>query len=158
MTPLESRLSYRCSMITARIARFLSPMWHDRYGLSVESWRILAVIGRYEPISAKEVATRSSSDAYHISRSVERLVRNGLVARNVDRKDRRRIRLQLTPAGRSAHTTIVRALTNVESELLVGLAPKERDLLTKALAIIDERALALIASGLSWKDFLGSRG
>lgn len=141
-------------MISVRIARFLSPMWSDRYGLSVESWRILAIIGRYEPISAKEVAARSSSDAYHISRTIERLVRNRLVTRNIDRKDRRRARLQLTSAGRTAHGAIARALTKLENELLVGLGPKEREALRKALAMIDERASVLMASGLTWKDFV----
>jgi DNA-binding MarR family transcriptional regulator len=43
-------------MISARVARFLSPMWESRYGLSVDTWRILAVINRYGPVSAKEVA------------------------------------------------------------------------------------------------------
>ena len=153
LTPLESRLSYRCSMISTRIARFLSPMWDERYGLSVDSWRILAVIGRHEGISAKEVAARSSSDAYHISRAIERLVRRGLIKRSVDATDRRRARLQLTAAGRAAHHVIGRALSRVEEELLGGLRPAQRALLGAALASVDERASALMASGLTWKDF-----
>lgn len=154
VTPLESRLSYRCSMVSARIARFLAPMWESRHGLSVDTWRILAVIGRYGPVSAKEVATRSSNDAFHVSRAIERLARKRLIKRDVDPKDRRRARLELTPVGRAAHQAIGHALTRVENELLAGLKPKDQEVLRRALATVDERALALMASGLTWKDFL----
>lgn len=71
-------------MISARVARFLSPMWESRYGLSVDTWRILAVINRYGPVSAKEVAARISNDAFHVSRAIDRLVRLDLISRNVD--------------------------------------------------------------------------
>lgn len=141
-------------MVSARIARFLAPMWESRHGLSVDTWRILAVIGRYGPVSAKEVATRSSNDAFHVSRAIERLARKKLIKRGVDPKDRRRARLELTPAGRAAHQAIGHALNRVEDELLAGLKPKDQEVLRRALATVDERALALMASGLTWKDFL----
>lgn len=152
--PLEERLSYRCSMVSTRIARFLAPMWESRYGLSVQTWRILAILGRYAPISAKELATRSSSDAFHVSRALEQLARKKLIKRDVDPRDRRRARLELTPSGRAAHLSIGKALTRVENELLQGLSAKDQQLLLRALATVDERALALMASGLTWKDFL----
>lgn len=152
-TPLEQRLSYRCTMISARIARFLAPMWQSRYGLSTDAWRIMAIVGRYGPISAKEVATRASSDAFHVSRAVERLARKKLVKRDVDPQDRRRAKLELSAAGRAAHQAVGNALTRLEDELLASLSAKERDALHRALATVDERALALMASGLTWKDF-----
>ena len=151
--PLEGRLSYRCAMISTRIARFLGPMWETRYGLGVDTWRILAIIGRFGPLSAKEVATRSSNDAFHVSRAIERLARKKLIRRDVDPQDRRRARLALTAAGRAAHDAIEQALTRLESELLAGLKESERETLRSALSVVDERALALMASGLTWKDF-----
>lgn len=88
-------------MISARVARFLSPMWESRYGLSVDTWRILAVINRYGPVSAKEVAARISNDAFHVSRAIDRLVRLDLISRNVDAEDRRRASLEVTKGGRA---------------------------------------------------------
>lgn len=152
--PLESRLSYRCSMVSARIARFLAPMWESRYGLSIDTWRIMAVIGRYGPVSAKEVATRASSDAFHVSRAIERLARKKLIKRDVDPRDRRRAKLELTASGRAAHQAIGNTLTRVENELLAGLPARDQEILRRALATLDERALTLMASGLTWKDFL----
>lgn len=140
-------------MISVRIARFLAPMWQDRYGLSTDAWRILAIVGRYGPISAKEVATRASSDAFHVSRAIERLARKKLIKRDVDPQDRRRAKLELSPADRAAHQAIGNALTRLENELLAGLTAKDRETLQRALACVDEQALALMASGLTWKDF-----
>jgi DNA-binding MarR family transcriptional regulator len=153
VTPLEQRISYRCSLISARIARFLSPMWESRYGLTVDSWRILAIIGRFGPLSAKDVATRTSTDAFHVSRAIERLTRKKLIKREVDPNDRRRARIQLTAAGQSVHVAVQRVLTRLENELLDGLGERERAALQHGLATLDERALALMASGLTWKDF-----
>lgn len=152
--PLEARLSYRCSMISVRIARFLAPMWESRYGLSVATWRILAIIARYGPLSAKEVATRTSNDTFHVSRAIDRLVRIKYVRRDVDPQDRRRASIQLTAAGRATHREIAKVLSRVEDELLSGLKAAERETVQAALANLDERALALLASGLTWKDFV----
>lgn len=153
VTPLEERISYRCSMISARIARFLAPMWESHYGLTVDSWRILAIVGRYGPLSAKDVATRTSTDAFHVSRAIERLSRKKLIKREVDPEDRRRARIQVTPAGRTVHEAVQRVLTAIENELLAGLGERERTILRQGLATLDERALALSASELTWKDF-----
>ena len=151
--PLEARLSYRCSMIGARIGRFLAPMWETRYGLNVNTWRILAIIGRYGPLSAKDIATRASSDAFHVSRAIELLVRRKFIRRDVDPQDRRRARIELSSSGRAAHYAIEQALTRLENELLSGLKDSDREVLRSGLATLDERALALMASDLTWKDF-----
>ncbi len=153
VTPLEERLSYRCSMIATRIARFLAPMWESRHGLSTDTWRTMAIIGRYGPMSAKGVATHTSTDAFHVSRAVDRLVHKGLVRRNVDPEDRRRVRLELSSAGRRAQREIEIALSRVEEEILAGLGRRERQILQSALANLQERALSLTGSGLTWRDF-----
>ncbi len=112
-------------MISARVARFLSPMWESRYGLSVDTWRILAVINRYGPVSAKEVAARISNDAFHVSRAIDRLVRLDLISRNVDAEDRRRASLEVTKGGRAVCREIEAVLSSVERELLGGMSRSE---------------------------------
>jgi hypothetical protein len=44
---LEERFTYRFAVIASRMGSALAPS-HERYGLSVAAWRVLAVIGRYE--------------------------------------------------------------------------------------------------------------
>lgn len=140
-------------MISARIARFLSPMWESRFGISVDTWRILAVVGRYGPLSAKEVAVRTSNDAFHVSRAIDRLARARLIRRSVDPHDRRRAHIEITAAGRAVQRASEKVLARLEGELVAGLGAAERETLRASLTTLDERAVALMASGLTWKDF-----
>lgn len=140
-------------MISARVARFLAPMWESRYGLGVDTWRILAVIGRFGPISAKEVASRSSNDAFHVSRAIDRLVRSGLISRNVDIQDRRRARLEVTERGRVVCQEIEAVLSRVERELLGSMSGGEVERFRQQLATVDDRMITVAESGLTWEDF-----
>jgi DNA-binding MarR family transcriptional regulator len=140
-------------MISARVARFLSPMWESRYGLSVDTWRILAVINRYGPVSTKEVAARISNDAFHVSRAIDRLVRLDLISRNVDAEDRRRASLEVTKGGRAVCREIEAVLSSVERELLGGMSRSEITRFRQQLAMVDDRMVNLAESGLTWQDF-----
>lgn len=151
--PLQERLSYRCLMIASRVSRFLAPMWESRYGLSVVNWRVLAVIARYGPLSATDAALHSSTEVFHISRAADQLVARKLVRRTVDAGDRRRVRLELTKLGRSAHREIEMVMSRVEGELLSGLSRQEHEAIRQALTTLEERTLTLLGSSLTWKDF-----
>jgi DNA-binding MarR family transcriptional regulator len=141
--PLERRVSYRCSMIAARITRLLAPMWQQRHGLSIVNWRVLAVIGRYAPLSAKEVARHTSSEPFHVSRALEALMRRRLVVRDIDRADRRRVRLRLSAAGRAMHRSIEASVNRLEQSVLDGLSAAERADIDRTLALLDRRVAEL---------------
>ncbi|HNR92947.1 MAG TPA: MarR family transcriptional regulator, partial [Dokdonella sp.] len=78
--PLEERFTYRFAVIANRMGSVLAPS-HERYGLSVATWRVLAVIGRYQPLSAKELARRTSTDPFRVTRALILLDEKGLVSR-----------------------------------------------------------------------------
>ncbi|QNN67207.1 MarR family transcriptional regulator [Sphingomonas lutea] len=62
--------------------------------------KLLAAIGSNEPCTLGEVAARAGRGAPAVSRSVDSLVRAGLVERLQDPDNRRRLQLSLTPRGR----------------------------------------------------------
>lgn len=62
--------------------------------------KILSAIGNREPATLNEVASEVGRGAPAISRSVDSLVRTGLVDRQADPNNRRRLALRLTEAGR----------------------------------------------------------
>jgi DNA-binding MarR family transcriptional regulator len=152
-TPLEERLSYRCSLISARITRFIAPMWEEHYGLTTVMWRVMAVVGRYGPVSAKEVAMHTSTDAFFVSRALEQLVERNYVRRGVDPLDRRRARLELTADGKAVHLKVESAINALEAEMLAGMSERERDALSSALDLLGKKALALQESEKTWQDF-----
>ena len=62
--------------------------------------KLLAAIAEAEPATLNEVAARSGRGAPAVSRSVDALVRAGLVERQPDPDNRRRLALRLTQEGR----------------------------------------------------------
>jgi DNA-binding MarR family transcriptional regulator len=141
--PLENRISYRCLSVATRITRFLAPRWKSEFGLTVTSWRVMAVIGRYEPISAIQVAERTSTDAFFVSRAIDKLVEQGYLQKGVDPEDRRRLRLSLTTSGKTVHRKVENLINRVEADLLAGLPAKDLRVFFETMATLEDRAAKL---------------
>ena len=62
--------------------------------------KLLSAIGEQEPATLNEVASAVGRGAPAVSRSVDTLVRAGLVERQADPDNRRRLALRLTNSGR----------------------------------------------------------
>lgn len=151
--PLEHWIGYRFSRISARLGNYVAQMYADRHDLTMPAWRSLAVIARYQPLTAKELATLTSSDAFKVARAIELLVRRGLIRRDVDKEDRRRASLRLTTEGRKIYKDIERFSVRVERELIADL--DERDL-TSLRQILDnlDRQLEVQIRTRHWEEFL----
>src|SRR6185437_7706403 len=104
--PLEHWIGYRFSLISARLGNYVAQMYASRHDLTVPAWRSLAVIARYQPLTAKQLGTLTSSDAFKVARAIELLVRRGLIHRDVDKMDRRRANLRLSAEGRKVYKEI----------------------------------------------------
>jgi DNA-binding MarR family transcriptional regulator len=94
-------------------------MYANRHDLTMPAWRSLAVIARHQPLTAKQLATLTSSDAFKVARAIELLVRRGLINRDVDKSDRRRASLRLTAEGRKVYKDIEKFVVRVEREVAV---------------------------------------
>ncbi len=143
LLPLEQRFTYRFALVASRMGTALAPS-HERYGLSVGTWRVLAVIARYEPLSAKELAQRTSTDPFRVTRALTMLAEKGLVSRQADPKDRRRVSLRLTRAGRGVHDEIAATLSEMERSVLVALSAREQAMLHRLLDKLDVRIAACL--------------
>jgi len=130
---LENFLPYRLSVVTQTVSGGLSKIYASRFDLSVPQWRVMAVLGRYEPISANEVCDRTVMDKVAVSRAVQAMLRRGLVERTVDNRDRRRSALRLSKRGRSIHNEIVPMALEYERRLLESLTAEERAALDSLL-------------------------
>ena len=143
--PLENRISYRCLSIATRITRFLAPRWKDEFGLTVIGWRVMAVIGRFEPISAKEVAARASTDAFFVARAIEKLVEQGYVKKAVDMHDRRRLSLSLSTPGKKVHRHVEAMISQVEADLLAEVSAADAKTFFHVMSVLGDRAARLSA-------------
>lgn len=128
---LENFLPYRLSVL----AQFVSASLHDLYAkpfeLSVTEWRVMAVLGRFAPLAASEVAKRIVMDKVAVSRAVASLKRRDLVERATDPEDRRRASLRLSPSGHDMHARIIPVALEYESQLVRALSSEEQHTLNQ---------------------------
>jgi DNA-binding MarR family transcriptional regulator len=125
------------------MSRAFARRYGEQFGLSIPEWRVMAVLGRFAPLSAGEVAQRTAMDKVRVSRAVAKLMKSGLVDRATDSGDRRRSALKLSRAGRRVHEAIIPMARQIEAALLARLSPQERAALDVIVAKLTERAVAL---------------
>jgi DNA-binding MarR family transcriptional regulator len=73
----------------------------SRAGISGAQLFVLQQLSEADAQSVNELAARTATDQSSVSVVVHRLADRGLVARQADLRDRRRVRLTLTPRGRA---------------------------------------------------------
>jgi DNA-binding MarR family transcriptional regulator len=150
---LEDRVAYQCLLIASRVTRFMAPMWEQEFGLTPITWRALAVIGRFGPLSAKELAAYTSTDAFFASRAIEQLVGLKLVSRSPDPNDRRRVSLKLTRKGATIRNRVERLMGRVEHDILSRVSTAEQQHVKKVLAELNSATQFLIESSACWQDY-----
>ena len=98
--------------------------------------KLLSAIAKNEPTTLNEVAKDIGRGAPAVSRSVDALVRSGLVERTQDPNNRRRLALRLTPAGRDQLTKRVAGGPALRGKL-ERLAHSELRALERAIEILE---------------------
>ncbi len=138
---LEHFLPYRLSVLSNRISSAIAREYSERLSLSVTEWRVMAVIGRYPGLSAREVAERTAMDKVAVSRAVASLMSTGRLERDVDDEDRRRSVLRLSKDGLAVYDQVVPLALGFERHVLEGMPDAERALLFRLLDRLDEMEL-----------------
>ncbi|MFC5437098.1 MarR family winged helix-turn-helix transcriptional regulator [Rhodanobacter umsongensis] len=130
---LEHFLPYRLSILSNTISQAIADDYQQRYDLSVTEWRVMAVLARFEGLSAREVAECTAMDKVAVSRALARLVEAGRVSRGMHDNDKRRSVLDLTEAGWAIHDEVAPMARAREREVLARLDAEERAWLTRIL-------------------------
>jgi len=98
--------------------------------------KMLSAIGSKEPVTLNEVAKTVGRGAPAVSRSVDALVRAGLVERTQDPNNRRRLALKLTQAGRDQMSKRIAGGPALRSKL-ERLAHSELRAVERAIEILE---------------------
>ena len=145
-TPLELEkfLPYQLSVLSNTVSQAIARDYADRFQLSITQWRVVAVLGRYDGLSAREVAERTAMDKVAVSRAVAELMKDGRVKRSTADHDKRQSVLSLTAKGKKVYAEVAPLALEHERRLLAHLDADERQWLGR---IIDkllkaEKALA----------------
>ncbi len=130
---LEHFLPYRLSILSNTVSQTIADDYQERHDLSMTEWRVMAVLARFQGLSAREVAERTAMDKVAVSRALARLVAAGRVDRTVHDQDKRRSVLHLSTEGWALHDEVAPMARTRERELLAKLDAEERAWLTRIL-------------------------
>ena len=106
--------------LLARASHLISGQFHEHLAtrrVPVMQWRVLAALWD-GPKSAREVADIILQKQPTVSKLLERMERNGLVSREPDADDRRRIVVSLTAQGRAVAGPLIDAAREHERAVL----------------------------------------
>lgn len=130
---LERFLPYRLSILSNTISHAIASDYQQRFDLGVTEWRVMAVLARFDGLSARQVAERTAMDKVAVSRALARLVEAGRVDRATHDDDKRRSVLSLTEAGWAIHDQVAPMARAREREVLARLDAEERAWLERIL-------------------------
>ena len=138
---LERFLPYRLSVLSNRLSDAIAAEYSERFALGVTEWRVMAVLGRYPGLSARQVAQRTAMDKVAVSRALARLLAAGRLTRDAADGDRRRSVLHLSAAGQAIHDQVVPLALAFERQLLDGIPEAARQGLFRLLDRLDQLEL-----------------
>jgi len=140
---LREFLPYRLSVLSNRISRDIARSYQRRFGLTIPEWRVMATLGEFGELTAREVAKLTAMDKVAVSRAVVKLLKASRLRKKTDARDKRRARLALSARGREIYAKVVPLALAYEAALLKRLAARDRKALDQVL-----RELARIQAGL----------
>jgi DNA-binding MarR family transcriptional regulator len=143
---LERFLPYRLSVLSNTVSQAIADIYERRFELSITEWRVMAVLGRFEGLSAREVAERTAMDKVAVSRAVARLVEAGRVRRVFADHDKRQSVLSLSAKGWKVYEQIAPLALEHERRLLAHLDGNEREWLGRILDKLLRAELEEVAS------------
>jgi MarR family transcriptional regulator, lower aerobic nicotinate degradation pathway regulator len=103
------------------------------HGLGTADHGVLVALGDFGALSQQEIAEALDADKSQVVRLIDQLEQRGLVTRAIDPRDRRRHRVELTPAGRRLLRRATAAAQRMEEEYFSALSAAERQTLTSLL-------------------------
>ncbi|MHB8147400.1 MAG: MarR family winged helix-turn-helix transcriptional regulator, partial [Vulcanimicrobiaceae bacterium] len=100
--------------LRARLDRIL-----QHHGLRLGQYQVLRVLWEHDGSTPGELAEQLDVEMPTVTRTVQRMVRDGLVQREAHRSDARSVRIRLTPLGTDKKTEVARLFSD-EAELALA--------------------------------------
>ncbi|WP_171133416.1 MULTISPECIES: MarR family winged helix-turn-helix transcriptional regulator [unclassified Ruegeria] len=92
-------LPYRMTVVAARLSAELAQHYKSTYGITTAQWRVILNVGYSGAVSVRDIEKKFNLEKSKISRAAAKLEAEGYITKEIDRADRRLVKLQLTPKG-----------------------------------------------------------
>ena len=130
---IEESLGY----LVNRLARLMAQQLADELrpvGIGIGQWAVLVFLWARDGMSQAELSRVVAIEPPTMVRTIDRMVRDGLVTRERDPRDARVSRILLTDRGRSLRDELVPKAAAVNAANLQRLSSKEGDTLRRLIA------------------------
>jgi DNA-binding MarR family transcriptional regulator len=138
---LQEFLPYLLNQAAEAASLGFQDIYRDSYGMTRTQWRVMANLGKFGAMTARDICRISHIEKTKVSRAVTHMERDGLLTRSPSPTDRRAEILSLTEKGQIAFADLGRRAADYDRALRKKLGEKAvRDLDRTLLAIIATRA------------------
>ena len=144
---LEDFLPYLLNQAAEATSQSFQESSHKTYGMSRTGWRVMAHLGKFGAMSARDICARSHIEKTKVSRSVAALESAGWISRTISAQDRRAEMLVLTEAGQTVFADLGQRATAYDQELRQLLGPDLADRLNSVLRQLIQRGNGDVKGG-----------
>lgn len=130
---LEGFLPYRLSILATEISQNFAHIYGDKFNLSIPEWRVLATLGQFGTVTARDICKHSRMHKTTVSRAVATMEKRGLLALRTNLNDMREVFLSMSEEGKRIYFEIVPMALQFEDRLCHSLTAEERALFEKVV-------------------------
>ena len=125
---------------TSKVAKQYSQREFDKLdlGITVDQWILVKIIQEEQPISQKEIATKSLRDPSSITRTLNILEQKQLIQREAIPNNKRQYNIILTKRGAAFVKTNMKMITKLRRRSIRGFKSEELELLAAMLQRIQK--------------------
>jgi MarR family transcriptional regulator, organic hydroperoxide resistance regulator len=112
----------------------------QRSGLRLGQYQVLRHLWEDDGLTPREIADRLTVEMPTVTRTVQRMVRDGLVERHAHPDDARSVRIYLTKRGSELRPQLAEIISEQTERALRGFSPQERTEFVHLLERISENS------------------
>lgn len=146
--PIEGHLFYWMSQAmnlrNTSLSHALAP-----YKCTFPRWRVMNMLRQFPDVSIGQLAEKTAVDRTTLTRTIEKMEADGLIARGVRAENRRITTLNLTPEGQTFFDQILPIVRNKNAEALLNLDDDE----VKTLIISLKKVVAALGGHAEARQF-----
>lgn len=118
-------MPYLLNQAAEATSRSFQAIYAERYGMTRTQWRVLANLGKFGAMTAKNICDVSHIDKTKVSRAIAALEASKLLRRATDKKDRRSELLSLTASGRKTFSDLGCSAVEFDDNVRLSLGATE---------------------------------
>jgi DNA-binding MarR family transcriptional regulator len=126
---LETFLPYLLNQAAEATSRSFQQIYKSTYGLTRTQWRVLANLGKFGAMTARDICDISHIEKTKVSRAVAALEAQGYLSRQIDPRDRRAEILTLTDHGSAVFHDLGDRAMLFDQSLRLHLGPEPASML-----------------------------